>query len=67
MDKSHPLFTLMVVRSLDDYKGLLGPQERDEKLLGPKVPYLSFIGALMYLANFTQPNIVFIINLLSKI
>jgi len=29
------------------------PQENDENLFGPKVPYLSVIGALMYLSNCT--------------
>jgi len=34
-------------------KALLRPQENDEDLLGPEVPYLSVIKALMYLANHT--------------
>jgi len=32
---------------------LLRPQENDENLLGPEVPYISVIRALMYLANYT--------------
>jgi len=32
---------------------LLRPQENDEDLLGPEVPYLSVIITLMYLANYT--------------
>ena len=36
--------------------------EKCEELLGPEVPYLSAIGALMYLANCTIPDIVFSIN-----
>ena len=31
--------------------------EKGEELLGLKVPYLSVIGALMYLANCTHPDI----------
>jgi hypothetical protein len=31
-----------------------------------QVPYLSAIGALMYLANCTRPDIAFSINLLAK-
>jgi len=31
----------------------LTPQENDEDLLGPEVPYLSVITTLMYLSNFT--------------
>jgi len=32
---------------------LFRPQENDEDLLGPKVPYLSVIRALLYLVNYT--------------
>jgi len=66
MDKSHSLCTPMVVRSLDVDKDPSRPQEKDEELFGPKVPYLSAIGALMYLANYTQPDIAFAINLLTR-
>ena len=34
--------------------------------LGPEVPYLSAIGALMYLANATRPDIAFSVNLLAR-
>jgi len=47
MDKSHPLCTPIVVRLLKD---ILRPQENDEDLLSPEVPYLSVIGTLMYIA-----------------
>ena len=40
--------------------------KKDEELLGPKVPYLSSIGTLIYLANCICPNIVFSINLLAR-
>ena len=42
------------------------PCGKGEELLGPKVPYLSVIGALMYLANCTRPDIAFSVNLLAK-
>ena len=42
------------------------PEEINEKALGSEVPYLSAIGALMYLANCTRPNIVFAVNLLAR-
>ena len=42
------------------------PCEKGEELLGPEVPYLNAIGALMYLANCTHPYIVFFINLLAR-
>ncbi|KAK2389045.1 putative mitochondrial protein [Trifolium repens] len=66
MDKSHPLSTPMVVRSLDVEKDPFKPKKKDEELLGPEVPYLSAIGALLYLANFTRPDIAFSVNLLSR-
>jgi hypothetical protein len=34
--------------------------------LGLEVPFLSAIGALMYLANCTRPGIAFVVNLLSR-
>ena len=37
-----------------------------KNLLGPEVPYLSVIGAFMYLANCTRSDIAFSINLLAK-
>ena len=35
-------------------------------LFGPKVPYLSAIGALMHLANYTRSDIAFSVNLLAR-
>ncbi|KAJ9542414.1 hypothetical protein OSB04_028920 [Centaurea solstitialis] len=51
MDKSHPLSTPMVVRSLDVEKDHFQPPTDDEYILGPEVQYLSAIGALMFLAD----------------
>ena len=48
MDKVHPLSSPMVVRSLDVKNDLFRPCEKDEELLGPKVPYLSAISALVH-------------------
>ena len=48
MDKTHPLSTPIVVRSLDVNKDQFRPCENDEEFLGPEVPYLSAIGVLMY-------------------
>jgi len=48
-------------------KALLRTQENDEDLLDLEVPYICVIGRLMYLANYTRPNFVFVVNLLSKI
>ena len=56
----------MVVRSLEGTKDPFWPKEENEELLGPKVPYLSAIGALMYLANYTRSDIAFLVNLLAR-
>nr|KYP57987.1 Retrovirus-related Pol polyprotein from transposon TNT 1-94 [Cajanus cajan] len=66
MDKSHPFCTPMVVRSLDVNKDPFRPQEKDGEILGREVPYLSAIGILMYLANYTRPDITFVVNLLAR-
>ncbi|KAJ9535920.1 hypothetical protein OSB04_un000919 [Centaurea solstitialis] len=66
MDKSHPLSTPMVVRSLDVEKDPFRPPIDDEDIIGPEVPYLSAIGALMFLAGHTRPDISFSLNLLAR-
>lgn len=66
MKDAYPLKTPMVVRSLDVEKDPFRPKEEDEKLLEPGYPYLSVIGALMYLANGTRPDIAFAVNLLAR-
>ena len=66
MDEAHPLSTPMVVRSLDVNKDPFRSQEKDEEILGSEVPYLITIGALMYLANTTRPDITFAVNLLAR-
>ena len=40
--------------------------KKNEELLGPEVPYLSVIGALIYLANCTHLDIAFDVNLLTR-
>ena len=56
----------MVVKSLDVTKDPFCPLEEGEKILGPEVPYLSAIGALLYLAKNTRPDIAFSVNLLAR-
>jgi hypothetical protein len=56
----------MVVRSIDRDKDLFRPKDDDEEILGLAFPYLSAIGALMYLANCTRPDISFAVNLLAR-
>ena len=65
MDKAHPLST-PIIYSLDVKNDIFGPQDDNEKLLGPEVPYLNAIGLLMYLANNTRPNITFVVSMLAK-
>ena len=66
MDKAHPLSSPMIVRSLDAKKDPFRPKEENEALLGLEVPYLSAIGALLYLAQCTRPYIAFSVNLLAR-
>ena len=56
----------MVVRSLEPHKDPFRSKEPDEEILGPEIPYLNAIGALMYLAQCTRPDIAFAINLLAR-
>ena len=66
MDNAHPLSTLTVVQLLDVNKDTYRHCDNEEELLGPEVPYLSPIGTLMYLANYTRPNIAFVVNFLAR-
>ena len=66
MDKAHPLSTPMVVRHLDPKSDPFRHKEEGEEVLGPEVPYLSAIGALLYLAQCTRPDIAFAVNLLAR-
>ena len=66
MDNAHPLSTPMIVRNLDPKKDLFRPLKDGEKILGPEVPYLNAIDALLYLAQCTRPDIAFSVNLLAR-
>ncbi|GJU89384.1 putative RNA-directed DNA polymerase [Tanacetum coccineum] len=52
MDKEKSISTPMIGRSLNVDNDPFRPCEEDEDVLGPEVPYLSAIGALMYLTNY---------------
>ena len=65
MDKAHPLKISVQVRSLEVQKDIFWPLDDNEKLLNPEMPYLSAIGALLYLAN-KRPDIAFSVNLLAR-
>jgi len=64
MNKANLLSTPMVVRSFNVEKNLFRPREDNKEILGLELPYLSAIGALMYLVNCTSPDIAFATNLL---
>ncbi|KAJ9539391.1 hypothetical protein OSB04_032124 [Centaurea solstitialis] len=66
MDKAHPASTPMIGRSLDIKKDPFRPKDDDEEVLGAEIPYLSAIGALLYLAQCTRPDIAFSVNLLAR-
>ena len=64
-DKAYPSKTPMIWRSLQQDKDPFWSKEEVEEILGPEFPYLSVVGALMYLANCTWPNIAFVVDLLA--
>ena len=61
MNKAHPLYILMQVHQM--WKKIYFDLEII--ILGSEVPYLSAICALIYFANNTRPDIVFLVNLLA--
>ncbi|KAM1192141.1 hypothetical protein ACFX2G_012750 [Malus domestica] len=65
-DKAKSSSTPMVVRTLDAKRDPFRSKEDDEEILEPEVPYLSAIGALLYLAQCTRPDISFAVNLLAR-
>jgi hypothetical protein len=66
MDKAYPQRTPMIVRALKKDKDPFRPKQEGEEVLGVEYPYLSVIGALMYLTNNTRPDIVFVVNCLAR-
>ena len=66
MDKANSLGTPMVIRSLNVKKNTFYTREDNEEVLGHEVSYLSAIGALMCLTNYTRLDIAFATNLLAK-
>ncbi len=66
MDKVSSVSTPMIGRSLDINKDPFRPKDEDEEVLGPEIPYISAIGALLFLALCTRPDISFSVNLLAR-
>ena len=56
----------MIGKSLQQDKDPFRPKEEEEEVMGPEFPYLSAVGALMYLTNCTRPHIAFAVNLLAR-
>ncbi|XP_070677974.1 uncharacterized mitochondrial protein AtMg00810-like [Malus domestica] len=65
-DKAKPSSTHMVIRTLDAKRDPFYPKKDEEEILEPEVSYLGAIGALIYLAQCTRPNICFAVNLLVR-
>jgi hypothetical protein len=66
MNKPYSARILMVVRALEKDTDPFRPKEEGEEVLKQEYPYLSVIGALIYLANNTRPDIVFAVNCLVR-
>jgi hypothetical protein len=66
MDKAYSLRTPMIIRALKKETDLFRPKQEGEEVLEVEYPYLSVIGALMYLVNNTRPNIAFAVNCLGR-
>jgi hypothetical protein len=56
----------MIVRDLEKDIDPYRPKQEEEEVLGAKYPYLRVIGALMYLANNTRPDITFAVNCFTR-
>ncbi|GJS55870.1 hypothetical protein Tco_0629232 [Tanacetum coccineum] len=56
----------MVVKTLNVKKDHFRPINDDEEILGQEVPYLSVMGALLFLASHTRLDILFSLNPLAR-
>jgi hypothetical protein len=66
MDKAYSSRTPMIIRALEKDIDIFQPLQDGEEVLDSEYPYLRAIGALMYLANNTRPDIAFAVNLLVR-
>jgi hypothetical protein len=64
INKAYPIRTLMTVHVMEKDINPFRSKQEGEEVLGAEYPYLSVIGALMYLANNTRLSIAFAINCL---
>jgi hypothetical protein len=56
----------MVMRPHERETDSFRPKSDDEKSMGPKFPYLTAIGALMYLTNCSRLDILFVVSSLAR-
>lgn len=66
MDNAHLLSNPMIVGSLDPKKDLFHPKEDDEEILAPAEPYMNVIGVLLYLAQCSSVDMIFLVSLLAR-
>jgi hypothetical protein len=66
MDNAHLLNSPIVVRLLDVKNDLFRTKKDDEETLDLEIPYLSAIGAQIYLTNCIRLDIAFLVNLLAR-
>jgi hypothetical protein len=66
MDKAYlartPMFVCALEKDTDPFRS---KEEEGEEVLGQEYPYISDIGALMYLVNNMRPDIIFTVNCLA--
>jgi len=66
MEDATPYKTPLQVRSLEPSKDIYRPKEDNESPLDINCPYAHAVGALLYLANSTRPDIAFAVSLLAR-
>jgi hypothetical protein len=66
MDKEYLQRTPMIIRAMEKDKDPFRSKQEEGEVLRAEYPYLSATGALMYLANNTRPDIVFVVNCLTR-
>jgi hypothetical protein len=62
----HATKTPMVVRTLRPESDVFGPRRGSEKVLEDQYPYKEALGALLYLANCSRPDIAFAVSVLAR-
>jgi hypothetical protein len=66
LDKAYVLRTPMIVRAFEKDIDPFSLKQEGEEVLEPEYPYLSVIGALMYLTNNTRSDIAFAVNCIAR-